>query len=305
MTTTALVVGESLTDVVVSAHGRQEHPGGSPMNVAIGLARLGGQVHLHTSFGRDARGRAIEIHLAESGVIATAESTTDAATSSATATIGSTGAATYEFGLTSQLEPLRDLPVVDVVHTGSIGAVLEPGGQVVAALLAAARLSSTISYDPNVRPALMDPAARGRVAALVALSDVVKASDEDLEWLNPGVDPAHTAALWARSGPAIVVLTRGAAGAEAYSGSTVVRVAAPVIHVVDTIGAGDSFMAGLLTALGDEGLLGAGLRPALAAIDEETLRSVVAFAANCAAVTVTRAGADPPTRSELRSTQFV
>jgi fructokinase len=301
MTFTALVIGESLTDIVVSADGHNEHPGGSPMNVAIGLARLGADVTLHTVFGEDARGAAVAQHLSSNGVAVTPSSVSTDPTWTATATIDASGAATYAFELAAPIAALVTIPSVDVIHSGSIGAVEQPGAEAVRSAFVAARGRSTISYDPNVRPSVMGSAAETAawVGSLVALSDVVKASDEELAWLAPGAGVLETAAAWASTGPAVVVVTRGGDGADAFAGGIHVHVDSPSVTVADTIGAGDSFMAGLLTALGDRTLLGAANRSALAAIDAQTLTEVIAFAATCAAVTVTRPGADPPTRADL------
>jgi fructokinase len=301
MTVSALVIGESLTDIVIARDGQHEHPGGSPMNVAVGLARLGAAVTLHTVFGLDARGAAIAHHLASNGVAVTPSSPTPEPTWTAIATIDASGAARYDFDLTAPIGPLGELSRFDVVHSGSIGALQHPGADVVRAVFARERERSTISYDPNVRASVMGSVedAAPQIDALVALSDVVKASDEDLAWLAPGVEPLETAALWATEGPAVVVVTRGSDGADAFARDLHVHVDAPAVTVVDTIGAGDSFMAGLLAALGDHELLGGAHRGALATIDAETLTRVIAFAAECAAVTVTRPGANPPTRREL------
>jgi fructokinase len=301
MTFTAVVIGESLTDIVVSGEGQREHPGGSPMNVAIGLARLGADVQLHTVFGEDARGAAIAQHLSSNGVAVTPSSVSTDPTWTATATIDASGAATYEFDLTAALAPLPVIPSADVIHSGSIGAVVQPGGDAVLSAFERARATSTVSYDPNVRASVMGSAetAAQWISRLVAASDVVKASDEDLEWLSGGDDVLATAHAWSQTGPAVVVVTRGGLGADAFAGDLHVHVDAPTVSVVDTIGAGDSFMAGLITALGDRGLLGAANRPALAAIDAANLTEVISFAATCAAITVTRPGADPPRRADL------
>jgi fructokinase len=159
----------------------------------------------------------------------------------------------------------------------------------------------TVSYDPNVRPALLgDPAqARPDIERLVALSDVVKVSDEDLRWLYPDLGDEDVARGWLASGPALVVVTRGGAGVYAVSGGLELRRPAVTIDVVDTVGAGDSFTSGLLDGLHRADLIGGVRREALAAIDEATLDSVVDTAALIAAITCSRPGADPPTRAEV------
>lgn len=303
MNPSVFVVGEALSDIVVQSSGQPtEHPGGSPMNVAVGLARLGIVTELHTSIGNDDRGAAIASHLADSGVVLSPKATNTATTSTATARIGATGAAEYDFDV--RWHPATGVRAGDgvvAVHTGSIAAVTEPGASEVRAIVEDARASCTISYDPNVRPQLMGSpeAARTAIEATMRLADVVKSSDEDLEWLYEGRDPLDSATAWASAGPALVVVTKGGAGAWASAGGTVVEVPAPAVTVADTIGAGDSFMAGLLAALADRALLGADARDALRGLDAATLRAVVEFAVACAAITVARPGANPPTRQEL------
>jgi len=302
MPSRVLVVGEALIDLVVGRGKPQAHPGGSPLNVAVGLARLGLRSSLHTSLGDDEYGHLIEEHLDAGEVALTEALDPDVVTSVAEATIGRDGAATYRFTITwdpVELDPRAG--TFDAVHTGSIGAALKPGATLVESLLAAHRHSSTISYDPNVRPQLMgspESAVHG-VERFVALADVVKASDEDVAWLYPDLDIPSVVRHWLSLGAGLVVVTGGAAGASIASAFDAVHVDAPVAAVADTIGAGDSFMAGLLAALDERTLLGAAQREALRAMDEATMREVVEFAARCAAITVSRPGADPPWRTEL------
>ncbi|MDY6998490.1 MAG: PfkB family carbohydrate kinase, partial [Actinomycetota bacterium] len=182
-----------------------------------------------------------------------------------------------------------------------IATVLEPGCLATAALVDTYHLSATFTFDPNIRPALIPDAdaARERIDRMIEKADVIKASDEDLRWIDPGRPPEQTAASWLASGAKVVVVTLGGEGAVAMCAAGTVRVPAPDVHVVDTVGAGDSFMAGLIDALWARDLLGAEHRPALAHIDRETLSGVVRTAARCAAVTVSRAGADLPDRATL------
>jgi fructokinase len=301
----ALVVGEALVDVVRRLDGSsQEHPGGSPANVAIGLGRLDRPVDLLTWIGTDERGRAVRAHLEESGVRLTAGSDGAASTSVATATLDRTGAATYTFDLDWQVavDSVADIGDVLVVHTSTITAALPPGGPAVLRILAEARLDATITYDPNIRPDLLGDHddARELVERLVTLADVVKVSDEDLSWLEPGVAPRDVATRWATRGPALVVVTLGGEGALAVtSGGVEVQVPAPRVQVADTVGAGDSFMSGLIDGLWSAGLLGAAHRIALGGIDADVLTPVLERCARIAAVTVSRPGADPPRAAEL------
>lgn len=297
-----LVVGEALVDVVRRDGVDLALPGGSPLNVAVGLQRLGVPATLHSSFGRDPHGVAIARHLAASDVRVTPSSVSESSTSVALATIGSGGAATYSFSLDwdpAELEVADG--AFDAVHTGSIAAALEPGATMVESLLARLRPTTSVSFDPNVRAALMGPSdsARPRVERLIALADVVKASDEDIGWLYPDASVADVLERWLALGPAVVVATRGADGADALAASGNLHVPSPLTVVADTIGAGDSFMAGLLAALSDRNLLGGDRRTALQAIPSADLGFVVDFAIRCAAITVSRPGADPPTRDDL------
>ena len=300
----ALVVGESLVDVVRRRDGTvEDHPGGSPANVAIGLGRLDRPVDLLTWFAPDAHGALVRQHLEDSAVHIVPGSDGAHATSVAIATLDDAGAATYTFDLDWQVPAGPSLPDdVVVVHSSTIGAALEPGGSAVLQILADARARSTVTYDPNIRPALLGSAdvARPLVERLVKLADVVKVSDEDIAWLYPRVALIEIAARWATAGPGLVVVTRGDAGVFAMtSGGVHVEVPAPTVSVADTVGAGDSFMSGLIDGLWTAGLLGADRRAALGAIDAVTLVHILGRSARIAAITVSRAGANPPRAAEL------
>lgn len=302
MTARILIAGEALTDIVVDADGgRREHPGGSPLNVAVALSRLGHDAHLLTAIGDDARGDAIRAHLDESGVQLTPASVRPGRTSTAEAVLDAHGAATYTFDLTWDPDTAELPETPDAVHTSSIAAVLEPGATTLSALLRSARGSSTISYDPNARPTLMGAPedVRARIEKNIALSDVVKASDEDVAWLYGTEDVEDVAAAWRDLGPSLTVLTRGGDGAVAFSASGRVQVAPVQVEVVDTVGAGDTFSAGILDALAAKGLLGADRREMLAAIPSDDLATVLRRAAALSAITVSRAGANPPWSHEL------
>ncbi len=302
MSDTALVIGEALVDVVKRTDGTTAaHPGGSPANVAIGLARLGRDAELLTSLGDDANGAMVRDHITASGA-RMVPSTPAPKTSVATANLDAAGVATYDFDLEwAVAADAAPTPAPIVAHTGSIAAVLDPGAEAVVELLRASRGTATITYDPNARPALMgEPAdARARIERCIALSDVVKVSNEDLEWLAPSEEPLEVAAAWRSLGPAIVVVTRGGEGAVAFANSGIVSVAPVVVQVADTVGAGDSFMSGLIDGLWSAGVLGADKREALADIDEPTLRKVLERCARIAGITVSRAGANPPSSEEL------
>jgi fructokinase len=300
---TALVIGEALVDVVARADGSvSEHAGGSPANVAVGLARLGRATVLATELGDDGFGRLIAAHLAESGVTLGELSVRSGRTTcSARAVLDDAGAATYTFDVRWQ----PDLSAITgdflVVHTGSMATAIEPGASAVLSLLRERRTHSTISYDVNARPALMGAAdaARARVKEFAALSDVVKASDEDLAWIEPSMTWQEAAAGLLSLGPAAVVVTRGSEGASVVTAEGLVSARAPRVDVVDTVGAGDSFNAALLDALWSRDLLGGHRRADLAAFPLDGWRDVASYSARLAALATTRAGAEPAYRHEV------
>jgi fructokinase len=308
----ALVIGEALIDIVERGHERAsstardvvstEHVGGSPLNVAIGLGRLGRDVDFLTHIGRDERGARIVDYVEASGVQLVSGSQDAAHTPTALARLDDGGAASYVFDIEWALTGTPEAAAPLVAHTGSIAAYLEPGCLATAALLDAYRTSATVTYDPNVRPALIadHEQARTRIERLVARADVVKASDEDLRWIDPTIEPARIAEMWLGLGPAMVAVTMGGQGAFAMCAAGTVRVPAPPVEVVDTVGAGDSFMTGLIDALWTLGLLGADKRRQLAGISLDDLQTAATAAAKVAAVTVTRAGADLPDRAALQ-----
>ncbi len=296
----ALVIGEALIDIV-ERDGQiiGEHVGGSPLNVAIGLARLGRSVDFLTHIGNDARGHRIVEYVKSSGAELVSGSVTAAHTPTALATLDENGKAQYTFDIDWELAGTPEVGPPLVAHTGSIATVLEPGCRATAALLDAYHLSATISFDPNVRPALIedDEQARNRIDRLVEKCDVVKASDEDMEWIDPNRTPEEVATTWLGLGPAIVAVTMGEHGALAVCADGVARVAARPVDVVDTVGAGDAFMTGLIDALWSLGLLGADRRAELHSISVDTLTGVLQTATLSSALTVARPGADLPDRA--------
>jgi len=296
-----LVVGETLVDLVHRADGsRDEAPGGSPANVALTLGRLGRHPQLLTSLGDDDRGRAVRGWLEGSGVRVSAGSATGAHTSTATALLDASGAATYEFDLAWSVDTQLAGPA-DVLHVGSIATVIEPGASAVLRLVEERRDNATITFDPNIRPALIDDAgaARARVEQLVRLADVVKVSDEDLRWVRPDQSLSEAAADWLALGPAAVVVTLGGEGAFALTAAGRVSILAPLVTVVDTVGAGDTFMGALIDGLVEADVAGADRRAALRELPLGALERIMRRSADAAAITVSRPGADPPTREEL------
>lgn len=305
----ALVIGEALIDIVEQSHERTsntvrdvvpaEHVGGSPLNVAVGLARLGRDVDFLTHIGTDDRGQRIAEYVEGAGVQLVSGSTTADRTPTAVAILDENGSARYEFDIDWQLAGTPEVAPPLVVHTGSIATWMEPGCRAAAALLDAYHPSATVTFDPNVRPALIDDGdgVRDRIDRLLERCDVVKASDEDLRWIDPTRSPKQIARTWLSLGPSVVAVTMGDRGAFAMCEAGTARIAALPVKVVDTVGAGDAFMTGLLDALWSLNLLGAQRRPDLRRIGLDALNAVVRTAALSSALTVARAGADLPDRA--------
>ena len=303
-----LVMGESLVDVISGGvTAPSTHVGGSPLNVAIGLARLERPVTLVTRYGRDEYGDLIHQTLQDNGVQELLEPD-ELPTTTAHGILDPAGSADYEFetvqwnldgfvGVAAE----RALEAAHGVHVGSLGAALEPGATSVRRAVQEARPHATISYDPNVRPRLTPDRAAGRlrVESFVALADVVRASDADMAWLYPDRDPLDTARSWLAAGPSVVILTAGSEGAHGFTRNGDVHVPAVEADVEDTVGAGDSSMAAVLMGLDERGYIGAGRRDALREIPKEELRQIMELATRASAITVARAGANPPTLSEL------
>lgn len=290
----AVVVGEALIDVVTTPNSRVEHPGGSPANVAYGLGLLGVPTGLLTAIAPDARGKSIENHLRRAGVTLLPGSKSLTRTATATATLGPDGSAEYDFDIHWDLQPTRPAYFPRILHTGSIATFMNPGGGVVRALLEQAHKHCTITYDPNIRPSLLGShsAAKATFEDIAALTDVVKLSDEDAHWLYPRKTLEETAEHILRLGTGLAVITRGAAGSQFTSPSASITIPAVKATVADTIGAGDSYMAALILGL---------LTRATEGFAPAVLEQLGRTAATAAAITVQRAGANPPTLDELQS----
>ncbi len=304
MQASVTVVGEALIDIVSPLSGASaEHVGGSPANVAIGLARLGHPTRLATHIGTDARGRRIADLMAAERVELTEGSTHAERTPTAEARLDAAGVATYEFDLDWRVDPRAVVvPRGGHLHTGSIAATLSPGGAAVLEIVRAARRHATFSYDPNCRPTLMgDPAdARPVIERLIGLADVVKASDEDVRWLYGTTPSTQVLAHWASLGPSVCAVTQGGEELIVLAGGELQRFPTLPTVVADTVGAGDSFMAGLISGLLDAGLLGgADARERLRFAEWPAITAAVERALACAAITVSRPGANPPTRADL------
>lgn len=291
---TVLVVGESLVDVVTGADGETvRRAGGSPFNVAIGLARLGVPTRLATQVGADEDGDLLRSALTKSRVALTDLEPRPERTATAVATIDADGSANYQFDITWNPETLPGAEGFDAVHVGSIGTALAPGADEVANLVSrAAAAGIPVTFDPNIRLDIQGDVAelRSRFDTIAHHAAVIKMSDEDAAALFPARPLEDLATELAAMG-SLVAITRGSEGALLCSGGVVAHTSAPHIEVADTIGAGDSFMAALLAGLA-----------ALSwtrELDSGQLAALGELASDAAAITCMRPGADPPRRSEV------
>jgi fructokinase len=308
------VIGEALIDLVLAApavdasgtDGYLAHPGGSPYNVAIGLARLGQHCRLLARLSGDAFGRQLRAHAEANRVDLSLAVNAGEPSTLAVVSLDAQRNASYDFYRTGTADwqwttaELARIPDdAGWLHTGSLASWTEPGATVIEARLTELKPSCLISFDPNIRPALMGERdqAVARIERLVALSDVVKVSAEDLAWLYPGTELATALAGWRDLGPSLVVLTDGGRGARLLrSGGELVSVPAVPVPVVDTVGAGDAFMAGLINALVRDEVL----KPDRSGEpSDDAVQAAVTEAGLVAALTCSRAGANPPTAVEL------
>jgi fructokinase len=299
------VIGEALVDLVPRGErgDYRAHAGGSPFNVAVGLARLGNPTALLARLADNAFGRLLRDAAAAEGIDLTAAPLATEPTTLAVVSVDRPGHATYDFYLEGTADwqwtaaELNGLPAdTRVLHFGSIASWTAPGSEPIDRVAAEARAGGRVlvSYDPNVRPAVFGDRARGRelVERSVWRAHVVKGSREDLEWLYPSDSVDAIAPRWNDLGAALVVITDGADGAIAYrAGTDPLRRPGRAVKVVDTIGAGDSFTAGLLAALVRRGL---DAPEDVAAMSDAALAETVDEAVLVSSVTCERAGADPP-----------
>ena len=301
-----LAIGEALIDVVITYEQPDfpvEIPGGSPANVALTLGRLNRPVALATWIGLDERGRLIDFHMNDSGVHVTAASRGASHTSTALARLDESGAASYTFDLEwAPTPPIKVPPTAQILEAGSISAIIEPGASAVLDALTRGREHALVCFDPNARPSIMgEPeAALASLERFIALADVVKVSDEDIEWLTGGAPIDEVVDRWLGMGPSLVVVTRGKHGSDVATASGLRFTKTPAdVPVVDTVGAGDSFMGGIIDAMWGMGLRGGEARETLRTLPEEQVRAIIDRASAVSDVTVSRKGANPPWAHEL------
>jgi len=304
-----LSCGEALIDMLprTSAAGEPAfapYPGGAVFNTAIALGRLGAPAGFLSGLSTDLFGQMLEASLAASGVDTSLAIRSDRPTTLAFVRLvnGQASYAFYDENTAGRMLMAADIPAlpdaVTAIFCGGISLMVEPGGAAYEALFLREAPARVAMLDPNIRPSFIgdEPAYRARIARMIAAADIVKLSDEDLRWLaGPGEIPALAASLL-EAGPKAVFVTEGAAGAHAFTASQAVFAPGLKVTVADTVGAGDTFNAGILAALHKAGAL---TKAGVAALRADTLQAALDLGNCAAAVTVSRAGANPPFAHEL------
>ncbi|SMX32474.1 carbohydrate kinase family protein [Actibacterium lipolyticum] len=304
-----LCCGEALIDMLPRQTGQGEnafapYPGGAVFNTAIALGRLGAPTGFFSGLSSDMFGQLLRDSLAESGVASDLSVRADRPTTLAFVKLEN-GQAKYAFydentaGRMLGKDDLPDLPDdVDALFFGGISLVVEPCGDTYEALMARESAARVTMIDPNVRTSFItdEAAYRARQDRLIALADIVKLSDEDLHWLEGEGDIAELAHGILAKGPKLVFITEGSKGASAFTSKDHVFMPANAVEVVDTVGAGDTFNAGVLAALHEDGKLN---KTALSNIGTDAMEKALSLGIRSAAITVSRAGANPPWAKEL------
>ncbi len=304
-----LCCGEALIDMLPRTTEAEEfafapYPGGAVFNTAIALGRLDAPPGFFSGLSRDLFGVMLDEALTASKVDGTLAIRSDRPTTLAFVTL-TNGQARYAFydentaGRMLSPDDLPDLPAsVTAAFFGGISLVAEPCGTAYQALMEQAARTRAIMLDPNIRPAFItdEPAYRARIDAMIGMADIVKLSDEDLHWLAGDGDVAELAQGLIERGVKLVCITEGASGARAFTARDAVHVPAPKTEVADTVGAGDTFNAGVLAALHNAAAL---TKDGLSKLDMATVRVALELGVRSAAVTVSRPGANPPWSHEL------
>ncbi|ABV94530.1 carbohydrate kinase [Dinoroseobacter shibae DFL 12 = DSM 16493] len=304
-----LCAGEALIDMLPRAlpdgtAGFAPVAGGAVFNTAVALGRLGADVGLVTGLSRDLFGEVLMTALAAADVDSDMAVLSDRPTTLAfvTLTDGHAQYAFYDENTAGRMLAPADMPdpgpEVGTLFFGGISLAVEPCAAAYEALCLKAAAGRVVMLDPNIRPGFIkdETTFRARIDRMLAVTDIVKVSDEDLAWLMGPGDLAESAAALRARGPAVVCVTRGGAGVEAHTATGITHVAAEAVEVVDTVGAGDTFNAGFLAGLAEAGALD---KDRLRALDAPVLTSALRLGAQAAAITVSRAGANPPWRDEL------
>ena len=298
-----LCCGEALIDLIPGDDGPTPLVGGSVLNTAVALGRLGAPVGLLTGLSSDAYGQQIEAHLTESKVDTSFAIRSDRPTTLAVVHFDN-GQPRYDFrdeGSAMRMITSADMPAipetVSAMVFGCISLIGTPVSDALADLCVNRPKGIVALLDTNIRPSFVDDEAayRARLKRMLATVEIVKASDEDMEWLLPDADDPVADLL--AMGPTCVLLTKGGDGAEVHmAGGAVITAPAQKVEVADTVGAGDTFNAGFLKSLHDAGLLSP---DGLASADATAIKAALDLGIQAAAVTVSRAGANPPWAHEL------
>jgi len=296
------VCGEVLIDLIPGADGvRVAHVGGGPANTAKALARLGLDAHFIDGISNDQYGVAARKELLDDEVKLDLSLSSDKPTCLATVTLDASGGASYEFLIDGTAtfdfsdswlpDPSRYKP--NVLHIGTLVTVIQPGAAVLYDWAIRVAEFAPIVYDPNIRPSVMGNRARylESVEKWAAISAVIKVSDDDMEWLYPGVNYTDVAQRWITAGTHLVVVTRGSEGLIGFTASGVVEVPGVKIEVADTVGAGDTVGAIVVEAM---------VEKSLENLHGEVLKATLHRAAVAAGITCSRKGAQPPYKHELK-----
>ncbi len=305
-----VVCGEALFDVFAAGNTAtglvmDARIGGSPFNVAVGLKRLGQPVAFMGGVSRGFLGERLLQALRDEGVDERCVQWLAAPTTLSLVGVDGHGVPSYSFygaGCADRLLPLTALDTLpadtQAIHFGSYAMVVAPVAQTQRALVEREHRQRVIAYDPNVRlnvePDLQ--VWRDTLDWMSHRTHLLKVSDEDLGLLYPGTSHAELVARWRAAGVAMVVITQGGDGAIGYADTGEVLIEPVKVDVIDTVGAGDTFQAAMLTALAERGVLSVAALPHISA---EVWQTVLSFAAQAAAITCSRRGADLPRRHEL------
>ncbi len=304
-----LCCGEALIDMLPRRSTADEpafapYAGGAVFNTAIALGRLGAPVEFFSGLSTDLFGQQLVRVLAESKAGTRYAHFSPRPTTLAFVDLkdGHASYVFYDEGTAGRMLSPENLPHladdVEALLFGAISLIPEPCGSTYEALMAREHGQRVTMLDPNIRPGFIPDRARHaeRIRRMVAMADIVKLSDEDLSWFGEAGSPEDVIRDWLDRGPKLIVLTQGGKGATGYSRDHVVPVAPRKVEVVDTVGAGDTFNAGILASLHEQGLL---TKAGVASLSKDAIGAALDLGARAAAVTVSRAGANPPWRHEL------
>ncbi|MGB6116969.1 MAG: carbohydrate kinase [Mesorhizobium sp.] len=306
---TILCCGEALIDMLPrqAVSGETAYApfaGGAVFNTAVALGRLGADVEFFSGISTDMFGAMLERELTHSNVGMRHIHRSAHPTTLAFVTLAD-GQARYSFhdeGSAGRILDIADLPQdlanIDALLFGAISLIPEPCGSTYETLMRREHAQKVVMLDPNIRPDFIPDTAshRARILRMAAMSDIVKVSNEDLDWIGEGAGETEMIARLLDGGAKIVLVTRGSDGADAYTASGRVHVPARTIQIVDTVGAGDTLNAGVLASLSEQGLLS---KAAVATLSPGAIEAMLEFGIAAASVTVSRAGANPPWRSEI------